>query len=151
MRPKLLWGRLRAKLLWGEARWAAAQVPGGRAAGQDVAAFVVWVGFRDNLLWCRAGQGLAQYAGWVRAPISSPPSAFVFTQAQTHVFIGTFWVLHKGLVVVFHYIWEQLLSRLLHTNMQGMDTFGTSSKNISDVNECLSDTLSDIFCLGILL
>ena len=57
MRPKLLWGRLRAKLLSGEARWAAAQVTGGPAEGQEVAKCVVWVGMRANLLRCRVGCG----------------------------------------------------------------------------------------------
>ena len=52
---------------------------------------------------------------------------------------------------MFHYIWEQLLSRLQHTNMQGTGTFGSSFKHISDVNECLSDILSDKFCLDDLL
>ena len=76
-------------------------------------------GLRANLLRCRAGcgPGFGTIWGWVRASISSPPRAFVCTKAKTRGYTGTFWVLHKGLVVVIHYILEQLLSRLLHTNM----------------------------------
>ena len=81
LRSKLLWGRLRAKLLWGETRGKAGQVTGGRTAvcGPGCGNILVWIVLCANLLRCRVGQGLAQYAGWERAPISSPPSAFVCT------------------------------------------------------------------------
>ena len=119
---------------------AAIQVTAGKAAGQVTAR---GGGLRAKLLRCSAGcePGCAQYAGWVRVQMSSPPRALMCTE-HTNRNTRDVWVLHTGLVVVFSYTRKTLLSRLLYKNIQGTEALGSLSKHISDVNVFLSGILS---------